>query len=121
MAVRWYLRYALSYRDVSELMAEHGLPIAHTTIFGWVQRYAPQFDQRSRPHWKPTNDSWRVDETCIKVDGHWMYLYRAVDSSGQTLDYLLCQTRSIRAARRFFQNVLSHPQRTAPRRESSRL
>jgi transposase-like protein len=115
MAVRWYLRYALSYRDVSELMAERGLTNAHTTIFRWVQRYAPEIDQRSRPHWKPTNDSWRVDETYVKVGGKWMYLYRAVDSSGQTLDFLLCQTRSTRAARRFFRKVLGHPQRTAPR------
>jgi len=115
LCVRWYLRYALSYRDLTEMMTERGLSVAHTTIFRWVQRYAPEIDRRSRPHLKPTNDSWRVDETYVKVRGKWMYLYRAVDSTGQTLDFLLNQTRSTRAAKRFFRKVLGHPQRVPPR------
>jgi IS6 family transposase len=69
LCVRWYLRYALSYRDLEEMMAERGMSVDHTTIFRWVQRYAPEIDRRSRPHLKPTNDSWRVDETYVKVGG----------------------------------------------------
>jgi IS6 family transposase len=73
------------------MMTEQGLRVVHSTIFRWVQAYAPEIDRRSRPHLKPTNDSWRVDETHVKVKGKWMYLYRAVDSTGQTLDFLLSQ------------------------------
>ncbi len=86
-AVRWYLRYALSYRDVEELMRERGVAVDHTTIFRWVQRYAPELDTRCRPRLKATNDSYRVDETYIKVKKQWCSLYRAVDSTGATLDY----------------------------------
>ena len=74
-------------------MAERGLSLDHTTIYRWIQRYAPEIDNRCRPYLKHTNDSWRVDETYVKVRGKWMYLYRAVDSTGQTLDFLLNQTR----------------------------
>ena len=113
--VRWYLRYALSYRDLEEMMTERGLSVDHSTIFRWVQRYSPELDKRCRPHLKPTDDSWRVDETYVKVRGKWMYLYRAVDSTGQTLDFLLNETRSTRAAKRFFRKVLGRPNVTAPR------
>jgi transposase-like protein len=113
--VRWYLRYALSYRDLEEMMTERGLSVDHSTIFRWVQRYAPELDKRCRPHLKQTNDSWRVDETYVKVRGKWMYLYRAVDSTGQTLDFLLNETRSTRAAKRFFRRVLGRSNITAPR------
>ena len=113
--VRWYLRYALSYRDLEEMMAERGLSVDHSTIFRWVQRYSPELDKRCRPHLKPTDDSWRVDETYVKVRGKWMYLYRAVDSTGQTLDFLLNETRSTRAAKRFFRKVLGRPNVSAPR------
>jgi IS6 family transposase len=89
--------------------------VHHTTIFRWVQAYAPEIDKRSRPHLKPTNDSWRVDETYVKVKGKWMYLYRAVDSTGQTLDFLLNETRCTRAAKRFFRKVLGGRKRVAPR------
>ena len=74
-AVRWYLRYSLSLRDVEELFAERGLRADHTTIWRWVQRYGPELDQRLRRHLKPTNKSWRVDETYIRVSGRWCYLY----------------------------------------------
>ena len=80
LCVRWYLRYSLSYRDLEEMMAERGLSVDHTTIYCWVQRYAPELDKRCRPHLKATTDSWRVDETYVKVKKVWMYLYRAVDS-----------------------------------------
>jgi len=115
ICTRWYLRYALSYRDLEEMMTERGLSVDHTTIYRWTQRYAPEIDKRSRPYLKQTNDSWRVDETYGKVRGKWMYLYRAVDSTGQTLDFLLNQTRSTRAAKRFFRKVLGRPNITAPR------
>ena len=79
-AVRWYLRFSLSYRDVEELLVERGLPADHTTIWRWVQRYAPELNKRCRRELKPTNGSWRVDETYICQGGNWRYLYRAVDS-----------------------------------------
>ena len=85
-AVRWYLRYSLSYREVQELLEERDLRVDHTTVWRWVQRYAPELDQRTRPHLKPTNKSWRVDETYVRIRGHWFYLYRALDSSGATID-----------------------------------
>ena len=113
--VRWYLRYSLSYRDLEEMMTERGLSVDHSTIFRWVQTYAPEIDKRCRPFLRQTNDSWRVDETYVKVRGKWMYLYRAVDSSGQTLDFLLNETRSTRAAKRFFRRVLGRPNISAPR------
>ena len=115
LCVRWYLRYALSYRDLREMMIERGLSIVHTTIYRWVQDYAPELDKRSRPYLRKTNDSWRVDETYVKVRGVWMYLYRAVDSAGQTLDFLLNETRSTRAAKRFFRRVLGRPNADPPR------
>jgi len=115
LCVTWYLRYALSYRDLAEMMSERGLLIEHTTIYRWVQDYAPEIEQRSRPHLKKSNDSWRVDETYVKVRGKWMYLYRAVDSSGQTLDFQLNATRSKRAARRFFKKMLGSSHVSTPR------
>ena len=71
------------------MVNERGLDVDHTTVFRWVQRYAPELEKRCRPHLRPTNDSWRVDETYIKVKGKWKYLYRAVDSAGNTIDFLL--------------------------------
>jgi transposase, IS6 family len=106
LCVRWYLRYSLSYRDLEEIMLERGLRVDHTTIYRWVQRYAPELEKRCRPHLKACNDSWRVDETYIKVKKQWMYLYRAVDSDGQTLEFLLSSTRDAEAAQRFFCKVL---------------
>ena len=107
--------YDTRYRDLEEMMAERGLALVHTTIYRWVQDYAPELERRCRPHLKQTNDSWRVDETYVKVKGVWMYLYRAVYSTGQTLDFLLNETRSARAAKRFFKRVLGRPNTTAPR------
>ena len=115
LCVRWYLRYALSYRDLEEMMSERGLSIDHTTIYRWVQEYGPELNKRSRRHLKKSNDSWRVDETYVKVKGRWMFLYRAVDSDGQTLDFLLNETRSSRAAKRFFKKMLGSPHVSSPR------
>jgi len=96
-------------------MRERGLHIDHTTIYRWVQCYAPELEQRSRPHLKVTNDSWRVDETYIKVKKVWMYLYRAVDSQGNTLEFLLSPTRDAQAAKRFFAKALAAPHTSTPR------
>ncbi len=97
-AVRWYLRYSLSLRDVEELFAERGLEADHTTIWRWVQRYGPELEQRLRRQLKPTNKSWRVDETYIRVQGRWCYLYRAIDSTAATIDFLLSALRDAAAA-----------------------
>jgi transposase-like protein len=106
-AVRWYLRYALSYRDVEELLRERGLAVDHTTIFRWVQRYAPELDRRCRPLLKASNDSYRADETYIKIKKQWDYLYRAVDSTGAT--------RDADAAQHFFRRVLRASHTRTPR------
>jgi IS6 family transposase len=98
LAVGWYLRFSLSYRDVEELLADRGLHADHVTVWRWVQRYAPELERRLRSRLKPTNDSWRVDETYIRVKGKWVYLYRAVDSSGATIDFLLSAKRDAAAA-----------------------
>src|SRR5262249_15176787 len=94
----WYLRF--SFRNVEELLTERGLPADHTTIWRWVQRYAPELSKRCRRELKPTNRSWRVDETYIRVKGKWTYLYRAVDSAGATIDFLLAARRDAAAAKR---------------------
>ncbi len=88
-------------------MRERGLSVDHTTIYRWVQRYAPELEKRSRPRLKATNDSWRVDETYIKVKKVWVYLYRAVDSEGHTIEFLLSPTRDAEAAKRFFCKALT--------------
>ena len=89
IAVGWYLRLSPSYRDVEELLAERGLLGDPVTVWRWVQRYAPEMERRLRSRLKPTADSWRVDETYIRVKGMWRYLYRAVESSGATLDFTI--------------------------------
>src|SRR3954467_13903234 len=106
LTVRWYLRYNLSFGNLVKMMEERGLSMAHTTIMRWVHQYGPELDKRVRRHLKPTNDSWRVDETYIKVKGQWMYLYRAVDSEGSTIDFYLSKTRDHKAAKRFFKKAL---------------
>jgi len=101
-AVRWYLRYSLSLRDVEELLEERGLEADYTTVWRWVQRYGPELEQRLRRHLKPTNKSWRVDETYLRVRGRWVYLYRAIYSEGATIDFLLSALRDADAAKRLF-------------------
>src|SRR2546428_11790232 len=114
LCVHWYLRYSLSYRDLEEMMLERGLQVDHTTIYRWVQHYAPELEMRCRPHLKATNDSWRVDETYIKIKGTWTYLYRAVDSDGNTLEFLLSPARDAEAAQRFFLKALHATAASAP-------
>jgi len=113
--VRWYLSYPLSYRQVEELITERGLPVDHSTVFRWVQYYSPALDKRCRRYLRPTNDSWKVDETYIKVKGQWKYLYRAVDSAGNTLDFLLTAKRDGKAAKRFFRKMLKATLNRQPR------
>jgi len=93
LCVRWYLRYVLSYRDLEELMAERNLHVDHVTIWRWVQHYAPELAKRCRRELRRTNASWRVDETYLRVAGKWTYLYRAVDSEGNTIDFLVSSSR----------------------------
>ncbi|MFC3461448.1 IS6 family transposase [Massilia haematophila] len=102
LCVRWYLRYKLSYRDLVEMMAERGLPIAHTTILRWVQRYAPEFDKRWSRFSAPAGTSWRVDETYVRIRGRWAYLYRAVDAAGKTVDFRLSPRRNVASVKAFF-------------------
>src|SRR5258705_4165535 len=115
MAVGWYLRFSLSYRDVEELLTERGLSVDHVTVWRWVQRYAPELDRRLRKRLKATNDSWRVDETYVRVKGKWVYLYRAVDSTGSTIDFLLSAQRDAAAAERFLTKALDGGNHPAPR------
>jgi transposase-like protein len=114
LTVRWYLRYNLSFRDLVEMMEERGLSIAHTTIMRWVHQYGPELNKKIRCHLKQTNDSWRVDETYIKVKGQWMYLYRAVDSEGNTIDFCLSKNRNSKSAKRFFKKALAFSHVSTP-------
>ena len=114
-ALRWYLRYSLSLRDVEELLGERGLKADHTTVWRWVQRYGPELEQRLRRHLKPTNKSWSVDETYVRIKGRWCYLYRAIDSTGATIDFLLSALRDAVAVKRLFRKALSDPSHAHPR------
>jgi len=115
LCVRWYLRYALSYRDLEEIMRERNLTVDYTTIYRWVQKYALELEKRIRPHLRLTNDSYRIDETYVKIKGKWYYLYRAVDSPGQTIDFMLSAKRDTKAAKRFFRKMLKASQHQSPR------
>jgi len=106
LAVRWYLRYGLSYRDVEELMAERGIAFGHVTIYRQVQRFTPEFIEAARPGRPIPGDRWFADETCVKVAGKWTYLCRAVDQHGQVIDVLLSGRRDLSAARPFFTRAL---------------
>ena len=106
LAVRWYLRYGLSYRDVEELLAERGIAVDHVTIYRWVQRFTLEFIEAARPCGHAPGDRWFADETYVKVAGAWTCLYRAVDQHGQVIDVLLSGRRDLAAARRFFTRAL---------------
>ena len=94
LCVRWYLKYPLSYRNLAEMMKERGIDVNHTTIMRWVHQYSPILEERLRKHIKLTNDSWRMDETYIKIKGKNAYLYRAVDSKGNTIDFYVSERRT---------------------------
>ena len=114
-AVRWYLMFPISYCDLELMLQDRGVAVDHTTIFRWIQAYAPELEKRIRPHLRTCNGSWRVDETYVKVKGRWTYLYRAVDSRGQTIDFLLSAKRDAAAAKRFFRKALGQPHTGNPR------
>src|SRR6478672_1464141 len=113
--VRWYCRYSLSYRNLEEMMQERGVAVDHSTINRWVLKFAPALAKRIRRFLNPTNNSWRVDETYIEVKGEWKYLYRAVDSAGNTLNFMLSAKRDGKAAARFFRKVLGAKHTQTPR------
>src|SRR5436190_21729914 len=114
-AVRWYLMFPISYRDLELMLQDRGVAVDHTTLFRWIQAYAPELEKRIRPHLRTCNGSWRVDETYVKVKGRWTYLYRAVDSRGQTIYFLLSAKRDAAAAKRFFRKALGQPHTVNPR------
>jgi len=106
-AVFFYVRYAVSYRDLEEIMAERGVDVDHATLNRWVVKYSPLIAVNARSRKHQTSGSWRVDETYIKVKGRWMYLYRAIDKYGKTLDFMLSKKRDGRAAKRFFGKAIA--------------
>src|SRR5207247_2130482 len=106
LCVRWYLSFKLSYRDLVAMMAERGIDLAHTTILRWVQHYTPEFEKRWKRFARPVGGSWRMDETYIRVKGEWMYLYRAVDKIGKTVDFYLSRTRDVNAAKAFLRKAM---------------
>lgn len=106
--VRWYLAYSLSLRDLEEIMTERGISVDHSTLHRWVIRLVPLLDKAFRRHKRSVGRRWRMDETYIKVRGRWKYLYRAVDTDGQTIDFLLTAKRDAAAALRFFRKAIRH-------------
>ncbi|MCS4320780.1 transposase-like protein [Serratia sp. BIGb0234] len=104
--VRWYLAYSLSLRNIEEMMAERGVIVDHSTLHRWVLRLVPLLDKAFRRHKRKLGRRWRMDETYIKIKGQWKYLYRAVDTSGQTVDFLLTARRDAAAALRFFRKAI---------------
>jgi transposase-like protein len=106
LAVRWYLRFGLSYRDVQELLAERGVEVDHVTIYRWVQRFTPLLTEAARPCRHAVGDRWQVDETHVKVAGQWRYLYRAIDQFGQVVDVFVGTRRDAKAAHRFFERAM---------------
>jgi transposase-like protein len=121
LCVRWYLRYKLSFRDLVERMAERGLHRAHTTILRQVHRFTPDFIKRWNRLGRSADRSWRVDETYIKVRGEWTYLDRAVDKTGQTVDFRLSRTRDVAAAKAFFKKGIRHEGRCRKRSPSTAM
>jgi transposase-like protein len=108
VAVRWYLRYGLSYRDMEELLVERGVEVDHVTIFRWVQRFTPLLAYAARRCRHAPGDRWHVDETYVKVNGVWRYAYRAIDQYGQVVDVLVSSRQDANAARRFFRRAPDH-------------
>jgi len=111
LAVRWYLRYGLSYRDVEELLAERGVDVDHVTIYRWVQRVTPLVIEAARPCRHNVGERWFVDETYVRVAGVWRYVYRAVDQYGQVIDVYVSKRRNVAAATKFFEMMLAGRER----------
>src|SRR3981189_2494856 len=106
LCVRWYVVYSLSLRNLEEMMAERGFEVDHSSVHRWVIKLVPLFEKAFRKHKRPVDKSWRMDETYVKVRGQWKYLYRAVDKSGNTVDFLLRAHRDKAAARRYFEKAI---------------
>jgi transposase-like protein len=132
LAVRWYLRFGLSYRDVEELLTERGIEVDHVTVYRWVQRFTPLLADAAGPCRHAVGDRWYVDETYVKVAGEWRYVYRAIDQYGQIIDVYVSARRDTRVARRFFaaalrahgeptEVVTDRPGRSSPSLMSSRV
>jgi transposase-like protein len=107
LAVRWYLRFGLSYRDVEELLAERGVEVDHVTVYRWVQRFTRLLAEAARPCRHAVGDRWLVDETYVRVAGRWRYVYRAIDQFGQVIDVFVTSHRDAKAARRFFERAIA--------------
>jgi transposase-like protein len=108
VAVRWYLRFGLSYRDVEELLTERGVEVDHVTVYRWVLRFTPLLAEAARPCRHAVGDRWRADETYVKVAGRWRYVFRAIDQFGQVIDIFVSAQRDRRAARRFFEHAIGN-------------
>jgi transposase-like protein len=106
--VRWYCKYGISYRDLQEMMCERGLSIDHTTLYRWVQHYAPELKKRLDWYRKRYSNRWYLDETYIKVKGEWKYLYRAIDEGGNTIDFYLSLRRNAKSAKRFLKKLIKN-------------
>lgn len=106
LCVRWYLAYNLSLRNLEEMMAERGISVDHATVHRWVVRYSPELLERFNRRKRPVGRKWHIDETYIRVRGRWMYLYRAIDSSGDTVEFWFSERRNLAAAKRFLRNAL---------------
>src|SRR5688500_108565 len=106
LCVRWYCKYGISYRDLAKMMQERGVEVDPSTIFCWVQRYAPEIEKRIRPYQGHRSGSWRVDETYVRMSSKWKYLFRAVDKHGNLIDFMLSDRRNTRAAYRFLRKAL---------------
>ena len=108
VCIRWYAAYPLSYRHLEEMMQERGVVVDHSSINRWAIRFLPVLEKAFRKHKHAVGTSWRMDETYIRINGAWKYLYRAVDKQGQTVDFLLTAKRNAAAARRFFEKAIRH-------------
>ena len=113
--ILWAVLFPISYRDLALMLGDRGVAVDHTTIFRWIQTYAVELETRIRPHLRTSNGSWRVDETYVKIKGRWIYLYRAVDSQGQTIDFMLSAKRDAAAAKQVFRKALGQPHTVNPR------
>ncbi|MDF2966064.1 MAG: transposase, partial [Rickettsiaceae bacterium] len=114
LCVRWYLRYRLSYRNLAEMMNERGLHIAPSTIYRWVQHFAPQLQRKVSYFLKPRSSSLHIDETYVKVKGKWLYLYRAIDSNGNTIGSYLSRTRNHKSAKLFLNKLINQRSSVEP-------
>jgi putative transposase len=107
LCVRWYLAYNLSLRDLEEMMAERGIGVDHSTVHRWVLHFSPQLLERLNQRKRAVSRRWHVDETYIKVRGQWMYLYRAIDSLGDTVEFFFSEHRDLLAAKRLLRKALA--------------